>query len=166
MPFTFIRNPIGAIFGVIRRVVDIAGGLREPLGQGIGQIARALANLGAATEAAAVRARVEREAATERQARGAVGIAQGALPREADIPEATTRLRRRYSYQVAIDYIDPKTGQRLTRYITVSSDTLRSINEVIDEAHGMIGRDYGFTESHVTATRVESVKKAGAAGTL
>lgn len=162
----FPKNPLSALTGGLRKVFDIAGKLREPIGATIAAIGRALERQGASMEAAVIRDRVERERAAQAAAHGAVVTATRGMIAEADMPEATTKLRRRYSYQLTIESIDPLTGKRVERHITISSDRLRGDEELRGQAIDLFGESYGIDTSRVTRIEITGARKAGEAGTL
>lgn len=163
----FNLNPLGAIAGVLRSVAR--GGLdsiAQPIGGLIGRIGRALGQLGTSMEAAAIRRELEREAEIKRQSDAALGVSVARPLTDADIPEAATKLRRKYSYTVRIESIDPLTGRRVERFITISSDRLRSDEEIFGQATDGFAEGYGVTESNIIRISIEGIKRAGAAGTL
>lgn len=164
--FKFLLNPVSAVLGSIRGLIDSTGALREPLGSAINRIGRALSALGAGVEAAAIRSRIEREAAVQGQARVAVTRSGIGIFSESEIPDATTKLRRRYSFRGIIEYINPSTGRHEVRHVTISSDSLLSRAEVEQEMRDLAGGEYGIEEHVVTRMEVTDVRKAGAAGTL
>jgi hypothetical protein len=166
MAFSFLKNPLGAVLGVIRGVVDPFRRIREPVGSAIGAIGRGLAKLGADVEASAIRARVERERELADKAAGAANKSRTGGLSDADVPEATTKLRRKYSYTVRIESLDPATGKLVERFVTVSSDRLRNDEEIYGQATQGFAEGYGIQDAHITSITITGVKKAGAAGTL
>lgn len=166
MAIPFLRNPISAILGTIRGVTDIAGRLREPLGSAIGKLGRALANIGADVEAAAIRRRVEREAELAKEADRAAGVSRVRLPTDTDIPEATTKLRRKYSYTIRVRQLNAATGQIEERFITLSTDSIIDDANIVTNTRSLIGEGYGVDLDRVTEIETVSIKRAGAAGTL
>lgn len=166
MAFPFLRNPLNAILGTIRGVTDIAGSLRQPLGSTIGAIGRALAKLGTNVEAAAIRAKVEREAELARESAQAAGTAAVRPLTDADIPEATTKLRRKYSYTLRLTSLNPLTGNQDVRHITISSDRLRPDEELRMNAMDSFAEGYGITDKNLISIEITGVKRAGESGTL
>lgn len=161
-----IKNPLSALTGSLRGLFDIAGKLREPIGATLGTLGRALERQGANMEAAAIRDQIETQRAIQAAARGAAVTAERGLPDVAMMPEAKTKLRREYSYRVRISHIDSRTGQRVERWVTVSSDDVISKDEAATRAIQDYAGGYGFQLGNVVEVEVTDIRKAGAAGKL
>lgn len=166
MPFGLLRNPLSGILGAIRGVVSGITSLSRPLGSAIGQLGRALSRAGAVIETTAIRARVERELALERASQQAAGGAARGLLRRDEIPLATTKLRREYSYRVGVDWLNPATGKVETRYVAISSDTLLQRHEAEQRAETLIAEEYRGIHGTVVGLRVTGITRAGEAGRL
>lgn len=130
------------------------------LGRTISEIGQALTRAGAGIEARSVRRIVDAEEVERRTAREAVGTAPDHLPDPAGIPEAITRQRREYAWRVRLGFIDPRTGARQERFLTISTDQLLSPNEAIDQARAMLAEDYDIQGDFLTESELIGVTRA------
>lgn len=130
------------------------------LGRSLASIGASLTRAGAGIEARSIRRIVEAEAGERRTAREVVGTAPDHLPDPAGIPEAITRQRREYAWRVRMGFIDPRTGQRQERFLTISTDQLLSPNEAIDQARSMLAEDYDIQGDFLIESELIGVTRA------
>lgn len=130
------------------------------LGRTISQIGASLTRAGAGIEARSIRRMAEAEESERRTGRELASTAGDRLPDPAGIPEAVTRQRRQYAWRLRMGFIDPRTGQRQERLLTISTDVLLSPNEAIDAGKRMMDDDYDIKGSFVTEAEVIGVTRA------
>ena len=130
------------------------------LGRSLGEIGAALTRAGAQIEAATIRRVVEAEEIERRTGAEIAGAAGDRIPDPAGIPEAITRQRREYAWRVRMGFIDPRTGKRESRYLTISTDSLLSPNEVRAEAGKMLAEDYDIKGDFLIEAEIQSVTRA------
>lgn len=176
----FFRNPLGFATSFLRKAIgSVARIVRDPLsrilrpeflvgqiGGALGTIGRALAGLGAVVEAGALR----REALREAEIAVATGVVEG-LPSDliiddATIPDAVTRIRRRYAWTIRVRYIDPTTGERIERFITVATDRQITREEAIATAEEETFPESPKIAGAIIDSELVRVVKAGEAGRL
>jgi hypothetical protein len=82
------------------------------------------------------------------------------------LPEAMTKLRRKFSFQVELRGVDLNTGENTVRLVTVSTDNAMTRNDI--EAHAQAFADDDQNRYGIIIESVQLVHglKAGAAGTL
>lgn len=131
------------------------------LGRSLASIGASLTRAGAGIEARSIRRIVEAEESERRVAREVVGTAPDRLPDPAGIPEAITRQRREYAWRVRMGFIDPRTGQRQERFLTISTDQLLSPNEAKQAAADMLAEDYDIQGDFLIESDIIGVTRAG-----
>jgi hypothetical protein len=140
--------------------------LREPLGSAIVRIGNVLSRFGADVKAAEIRAALEREARLAGDARRAATVTRGVLPQLSEVPRATTRMRRQFSYTFEVAYVDPASGRTVIRHVSLSTDSFLAHEAAEAEVFNEFGGDYGFNRGNVTYIKLTGVVRAGDAGTL
>lgn len=86
------------------------------------------------------------------------------LPDPSRLPEAITRLRRTYSFDVMLRGHNTLTGAEETRWVTVSLDELRSRRDIEDIASDF-GEEYGRVEDfRLDRATLMGGRRAGALG--
>lgn len=63
------------------------------------------------------------------------------LPNPARFAESVTRLLRNYSYSVRVEGTHPATGEKVQRWITVSTNDVLTKSQVEDEVYGIVEGD-------------------------
>lgn len=89
-------------------------------------------------------------------------------PDPAELPEASTTILRRYSYEVRLRGFDPFSGEQQTRYVTVSSSDPLTREVIEDDALGFLEvseGDSGLPLGSPEALLI-SGRRSGAAGSL
>lgn len=142
----------------------IARGVRE--GLSANAIGKALQAQGAGIRRSELLKLVRRETEIWTHGQNLRYLNLTAKPNEANLPEALTTIRRRYSYVVELRGQSMSDGSSVVRNVTVSTDKLLTRGEAEDIA-SLYAEDgpqqYGLEVSSVLLT---SVLKAGAAGTI
>lgn len=131
------------------------------LGRSLAAIGASLTRAGAGIEASSIRRIIDAEEVERRTAREVVGTAPDRLPDPSGIPEAITRQRREYAWRVRMGFIDPRTGQRQERFLTISTDQLLSPNEAMEAADRMLADDYEISGAFVVEHEIIGVTRAG-----
>lgn len=131
------------------------------LGRSLVSIGQSLTRAGAGIEARSIRRIVDAEETERRTATEIAGLPGDRIPDPAGIPEAITRQRREYAWRVRMGFIDPRTGQRQERFLTISTDQLLSPNEAIDKARDMLAEDYDIQGDFLVESDIIGVTKAG-----
>jgi hypothetical protein len=93
-------------------------------------------------------------------------LRETAIPNPLRLPEALTTIRRLYSFMVEVRGIAGDTGERISQFITVTSNTLltkREIQELALEAVERGGERYDFEPDE---SLLVGGLRAGPAGTL
>lgn len=136
------------------------------VGSALGDLGRALARAGTEIEVQALRriagALDEQDAAS----RIVLGQSSTEVLDPQGIPEALTRQRREYSWRFRMQGIDPRTGQRVERYLSISTDDLLSEAEARQRALSEFADEYGFSSEFIISMDTVSVTKAGRLGKL
>jgi len=130
------------------------------LGRSLGQIGAALTRAGAEIEATTIRRVIEAEDIERRAGAEIAGASGDRIPDPAGIPEAITRQRREYAWRVRMGYIDPRTGKRESRYLTISTDQLLSPNEAKAEAAKALADDYDIKGEFLIESEIVTVTRA------
>lgn len=130
------------------------------LGRTIASIGASLARAGAGIEARSIRRIVEAEEAERRVARDVLGPSPDRVPDPAGIPEAITRQRREYAWRIRMGFIDPRSGARADRFLTISTDQLLSPNEAKQAASEMLSEDYDIQGDFITESEILGVTRA------
>lgn len=142
--------------------IDLAHSLGTPLRE----VGEALRGLGVSLEVSAIQKEERAIDQQETQTRALIGSGLDELPDPAGIPEAITKQRRQFSWIIQFDVLDSVTGERNTRYISVSTDSQLTPNEAMAEAEEVITKEYGVEKQAIISSEVTRVTKAGALGTL
>lgn len=136
------------------------------LGKATREIGEALRRAGVAVEASAIRDIEHSIRESEEASRRVLGVDHHELPDPDDIPEALTKMRRKYSYTFRGEYLT-ELGARISRYINVSTDRLLTQSQAEEAAQRILQDDTpsGQARSVITLEVIE-LKKAGPLGTL
>lgn len=151
-PIAFLARAVRAVYSGIRLGVRL--GVSTP---------RILAAVGRAA-GEGFRSQTTRVIAAERAAQDRAARVLGTPSRDiidpAGIPGSLTKMRRQYAWRVRTIYVDPQTGRRIERFVTVSTDDLLSHEDAITEAESMLESEYGITSELQIDTEVVDVRKA------
>jgi len=87
-------------------------------------------------------------------------------PNPAKLPTAITRQRREYSYVVRVRGTIPGTAALREQHITISSSELLTRGEAENLAAEIGAGEYDSGQMEVDSVQLQSIQKAGFAGTL
>lgn len=130
------------------------------LGRGLGAISELITGTFAGLEAAVVRRTVEEVARKRAAEREVLGGPRSTVPPDERIPEALTRQRRNYAWRTRFGFIDPRTGKRNERFLTISTDRQLSGEEALEEARNMLEEDYSIDPSFIIDEEVIGITRA------
>jgi hypothetical protein len=130
------------------------------LGRTLAEIGSSLTRAGAGIEARTIRRIMEAEQTERRVAEQVLGPSPDHVPDPAGIPEAITRQRREYAWRIRMGFIDPRTGKRESRMLTVSTDQLLSPNEAKETAAKMLADDYDIKGDFIIESELIGVTRA------
>lgn len=82
------------------------------------------------------------------------------------LPEALTRLRRKYSYQIGVRGYIGDTGEPIQRFVTIASSTIITRRQAESAAMQMVEDDPDTYPIVIERVILDSVLRAGPAGTL
>lgn len=153
------RGPL-SFFGLGARVARPFIQLGVRLGRTISQIGAAVTRAGARVEVDQLRRIVTAERQLRRETAEVLGLPRNRIIDPQGIPEAITRQRRRFAWKVRTVFIDPKTGERIERFLTISTDDLLSPNEALAEANELMASEYGVQQSFIVESEIEQVTQA------
>lgn len=148
----FLGRVISAAYPFIR--------LGVRLGEGIERLGSTIVRNFARLDASVVRRAIDAEVRQRAEIRSVLGRPlQDLIPDDA-IPEAITKQRRNFAWQTRFGFIDPSTGRRAERFITVSTDSRLSSEEALEEARNMMEEDYEIDPSFIIDEEVIGVTRA------
>lgn len=140
------------VYGALQLGVRLARTATEILGS--------LARTSASFEASAVREILARERATKAATAEILGGARDRVPEDAAFAEAITRQRRTYNWRIRIGWIDPSTGERRERYLSISTDERLSPEEALRRGEELAGEEYGITSELVFESEITQATRA------
>lgn len=130
------------------------------LGRGVAALGSIITRAFVRAEAASVRRVIEAEVQQRREVREVLGRPHNEVLSPDLMPEAITKQRRQYSWHTRFGFIDPVSGERRERHISVSTDSLLSPEEALQEAQDMLSDDYNIDASFVINSDVVGVTRA------
>ena len=86
------------------------------------------------------------------------------LPSDNLINQTELNLRRRYRVTYHVDYMDPETGFTETKYSSLSTSHLRSIEEMEDRMRDVIEDEEGPTNLQVVSIQIDSIMQRSGTG--
>lgn len=153
------RGPL-SFFGLGARIAQPFIRLGVRLGRTISQIGAAVTRAGARVEADQLRRIVIAERQLADETAEVLGLPRNRIIDPQSIPEAITRQRRQFAWKVRTVFIDPRTGERIERFLTISTDDLLSPNEALAEANELMASEYGVQQSFIVESEIEQVTRA------
>lgn len=148
-------------------ILDIGARIASPfirlgvtLGRSLGELGRIFTETGTAIEASSLRRIYEADVEERSIAKEIEGQPPDLAIDPSKLPEAITRQRREYAWKVRVGYIEPGTGERRSRMLTISTDQLLSPNEALAEARGMMEDEYQIKTSFLVSAEMVGVTRA------
>lgn len=93
-------------------------------------------------------------------------LGRSRLPNPARLPEAVTKIRRAFSFQLEVSGQSLTTGERMTRFVTVATDTLLTRAALEDLAGRTVAGDTDAYEFDLDSVQLTGGLRAGAFGTI
>lgn len=153
-------SPIGLLGKVISTAYPFIR-LGVSLGRSVTSIGNLITRAFGRAEASVIRRAVEAETAQRAETRNVLNLPPSSMIPDELMPEAITRQRRTYAWRTRFGFIEPTTGQRGERYLTVSTDNQLTAEQALEEARKMLLDDYDIDESFITDERIVGVTRAG-----
>lgn len=142
----------------------IIRGVREGLTQRAIETALRGMDLGIRHEV--MRGIINQERSRQQYGRSLDLLSPSRMPVARNLPEAMTRLTRRYAFTFEVKGTLIATGQPVTHHITLSMDRLLSIGEMRDRARDLVGSKRDRYGAEVDSVTITGGMREGEEGTL
>lgn len=129
--------------GVVQDVRKAWSGIRGGVarGQGASKIGETLRGIGLPIPRPVIETAVTRERRRREQGRQLRFLGRQRKPDPRKLPLALTAIQRQYAFLVTVDGIDSHSGDKIQKYITISTDELLSRDEIEALAEEAFERD-------------------------
>lgn len=166
-PLSFLPAALRTAYSAVRTSIKIARGAVQTgarlgtaaIGRTTAAIGRAIERTGTSIQARQLRRLTEAEDRLQATGEGILGRPRNEILDPDLIPEAITRQRRNFAWRVRTEYIDPRTGERVDRHVTVSTDRMLSQEQATAEAEDMLLTDYSIERERIIQSEVTMVTR-------